>query len=113
MAPRTIGELTRGMAHGGHIRHKNYEFISIEGLVLASAFSHSLDLCPRDLDPMAHDGHTLKIAPSGSIPKFTYIGGLVHPLSSPVMAKSSTQEARGPWLMADSPKEWPRPVTSF
>ena len=31
MAPRTAGELTGRMAHGGHIRRNNYEFISIKG----------------------------------------------------------------------------------
>jgi hypothetical protein len=28
MGPRTISGLAREMAHGSHIRHENYEFIS-------------------------------------------------------------------------------------
>ena len=80
MAPRTVGGLARGMAHDGHIRHENHEFIGVEGLAPMSAFSHGLDLRSRDLDPVAYGGHTLKTALSGSILEFTYIGGQ-YPLS--------------------------------
>jgi hypothetical protein len=83
------------MAHAGHIHHKNYEFTGVKGLVPASAFSRGLDLRLGDLDPVAHDRHTLGTAPSSSILVFTYIG-CQYPLSSPVMAKSSSQEAGGP-----------------
>ena len=75
MAPSTIGGLAHGMAHSGHIRHKNHEFISIEGLAPMSTFSHSPDLRSRDLDPMAYGRHTLRTALSGNILGFTYKGG--------------------------------------
>jgi hypothetical protein len=42
-----------------------------------STFSHGLDLCPRDLDPVVHGGHTLRTALGGNILEFTYIGGTV------------------------------------
>jgi hypothetical protein len=77
MAPRTVGGLAHRMAHGGHIHHENYKFIGAEGSAPASAFSHGRDLRPRDLDPAFHGRHTLRIALSGSIPEFTYIGGPV------------------------------------
>jgi hypothetical protein len=77
MAPCTVGGLARRMAHGGHIHHENYEFISTEGSAPTSAFSHGRDLRPGDLDPAFQGRHTLKIALSDSIPEFTYIGGLV------------------------------------
>ena len=32
IAPRTVGGLAHGMAHGGHIRHENYEFIGVTEL---------------------------------------------------------------------------------
>jgi hypothetical protein len=66
------------MAHGGHIRHENYEFTDIEGLAPTS--SCVLDLRFRDLDPVVYDGHTLKTALSGNILEFTYIRGQ-YPLS--------------------------------
>ena len=77
MASCTAGGLARGMAHGGHNHHDNYEFVNIKGLASASAFSCGLDLHPRDLDPVIHGGHTLKTALGGYIPKFTYLEGLV------------------------------------
>ena len=39
MAPCTTGGLARGMAHDGHIRNENYEFIAVKGPALASALS--------------------------------------------------------------------------
>jgi hypothetical protein len=93
LAPRTVSGLAHGMAHGGHIRHKNYEFTGAGGPAPASAFSHALDLCFRDLYPAVYDGHTLETTLSGSIPEFTYIGGQ-YPPSPPATAKSSTQEAK-------------------
>ena len=89
MAPHTIGGLAHGMAHGGHIRHKNYEFTGVRGPAPASAFNRVLDLRSEDLDPMVYGGHTLGTALSSSIPEFTYIGGPVSSLA-PAMAKSST-----------------------
>jgi hypothetical protein len=68
MAPHTAGGLTHGMAHGGHIRHKNYEFIGAKGPSPMSAFRHGLALHPRDLDPAAHGRHTLKTTLGGCIP---------------------------------------------
>ena len=50
MAPHTVSGLARRMAHGGHIHHKNREFIGVGWLVPTSAFSHGPDLCSRDLD---------------------------------------------------------------
>ena len=75
MSPRTIGGLTHGMAHGGHICHESYEFIGIEGPTSASAFSHGLDLCFGDLDFMVHGGQTLRTALMGCILESTHIGG--------------------------------------
>jgi hypothetical protein len=85
MAPRTIGGLTGRMADGGHISCENYEFTGIGGPAPASAFSRTLDLCYGDLDPAVYGRRTLGIALSGSIPEYTYIGGL-YPHSSPTMA---------------------------
>ena len=65
------------MAHGGHIYHKNYEFIGAKGPAPMSTFSHGPDLHPRDLDPAVHDGHSLGTALGGYIPEFTYLEGLV------------------------------------
>jgi hypothetical protein len=59
MAPHTAGGLAHRMAHGGHIRHKNYEFISAKGPTPTSAFGRGPNLHPRDLDPAVHGGHTL------------------------------------------------------
>jgi hypothetical protein len=92
MAPRTVGGLTRGMAHDGHICHENYEFISAGGPAPEFAFRRALDLHFGDLDPVVYGGCTQ---------------GGQYPLSPSAMAKSSTQGARGPWLKADSPREWP------
>ena len=104
--------LTRGMAHGDHIRHKNYEFISAKGPAPTTAFSRGLDLHPRDLDPVVPRGHTLGTALGGCILEFTYVGGQ-YPPSSAVMAKSSTLEAESPWFMTNSHREWPQSATSF
>ena len=68
------------MAHCGHICHENHEFIDVEGPAPVSTFSHGLDLCSRDLDLMVYIRHTVGTAFSGSILKFTYIGGQ-YPLS--------------------------------
>ena len=59
MAPCTSSRLAGGMAPSGHIRRENYEFIGVKGSAPASAFSRIPDLHSRDLDPTAHDGHTL------------------------------------------------------
>jgi hypothetical protein len=77
MAPRTVGGLTRGMAHDGHICHENYEFISAGGPAPEFAFRRALDLHFGDLDPVVYGGHTLRTALGGSIPEFTYTGGPV------------------------------------
>ena len=89
MAPRTVGGLIGGMAHGGHIHHENYEFTSVRGPVPAFTFSYVLDLRFEDLDPTVYVGHTLRTTLNGSILEFTYIGGR-YPPSSLAMAKSST-----------------------
>ena len=36
MAPRTVGGLASGMAHGGHICYENFEFTGIKGPAPAS-----------------------------------------------------------------------------
>ena len=72
MAPRTVGELTGEMAHGGHIRRKNYEFTSIKWPAPTSARSYDPNLYHGDLGRVAHSGHTLRTASSGSILEFTY-----------------------------------------
>ena len=77
MAPRTNGGLARGMAHGSHIYHENYEFIGVKRPAPVSAFSRGQDLRPRDLDPVVYGEHTLKTTLNGSILEFTYIGGAV------------------------------------
>ena len=99
IAPRTIGGLAHGMARGGRICHENHGSISVEGPAPTSAFSHGPDLHPGDQDSIAYGGHTLRTAFSGSILEFTYIGGQ-YPPSPPAMAKTSTQEAKYPWLDA-------------
>jgi hypothetical protein len=71
MAPRTIGGLTGGMAHGGYMHHENYEFIGANGPAPASAISHSLDHHLGNLSSVAHGGHTPEIALRGCIPEFT------------------------------------------
>ena len=77
MAPRTADGLARGMAHGGHIRHKNYEFIGAKGPAPTSAFSRGPDLHSGDLDPTVHGGQTLRTALRVCIPEFTYPEGPV------------------------------------
>ena len=67
MAPRTASELTGGMAHDSHIRHKIYEFISVKGPTPVSAYNHGSDLYPRNLDPVAHGGHALGTSLGGCI----------------------------------------------
>jgi hypothetical protein len=112
MAPRTVGGLAGGMAHGGHIHLENYEFTGVRGPVPPSTFSHNPDLRYRDLDPAIYGERTLRTALSGSILEYTYIGGM-YPHSSPTMARPFVQEARRPWLMTNSPREWPQLATSF
>ena len=67
MAPRTAGELAGGMAHGGHIRRKSYEFIRIKGSTPASARGYDPNLCHRDPVHVARSGHNLKTGSSGNI----------------------------------------------
>ena len=74
MASRTVDGLACEMAHGCHICHENYEFISARGTTPTSAFSRALDLRFRDLDPAVYGGHALRTTISGSIPDFTYVG---------------------------------------
>ena len=69
------------MAHGGHIRHKNYEFISIKGPAPTSAHGYDPNLCHGNLGHIARSGHTLGTASSGSILEFTYLEGLVPSLT--------------------------------
>jgi hypothetical protein len=54
MAPRTIGGLVGGMAHGGHIHHENYGLIGVNGLAPTSTISHSLDLHLGNMSYVAH-----------------------------------------------------------
>jgi hypothetical protein len=77
MAPCTVSGLARGMAHGSHIRHENYEFIGAEGSVPAPAFSRGPNLRSRELDPAVYDGPTFGIAHRGSILESTSIRGPV------------------------------------
>ena len=63
MAPRTAGELAGGMAHGGHIGHKNYEFISIKGPALASARDYNPNLCHGDPGHVARSDTLLELPP--------------------------------------------------
>ena len=80
MAPHTTGGLTRGMAHGSHICHENYQFNDIEAPAPTFALSHGLDLRSRDLGLVVHGGHTLRTALRGCILECTYVGGLVSSL---------------------------------
>jgi hypothetical protein len=82
MAPHTAGGLAGGMALGGHIRRKNYEFTSIKGPALTTAHGYDPNLCHRDPGHVAHNGHTLKTASGGSILEFTYPEGLVPTLTT-------------------------------
>lgn len=77
MAPCTIDGFTRGTAPSGSIRHGNPKFISVDGPVPTSIFGLGQALQPGVLNSVAYGGHTLKMAPSGCITKFTYVGGLV------------------------------------
>jgi hypothetical protein len=72
----TCNELTQGMALTGHILLGNHTVNNTEGLALASAFSSGLDLRPGGLDPVIHDGQTLRTPDEGCIPESTHIGGL-------------------------------------
>ena len=80
MAPRTASELAGGMAHGGHICRKNYEFTSIKGPVAVTAYGYDPNLCHRDLRHVAHNGHTLETALGGCILEFTYLEGPIRSL---------------------------------
>jgi hypothetical protein len=77
MGPRTISGLAREMAHGSHIRHENYEFISAEGSAPAPAFSCGPNLHSGELDPAVYGGLTLGTTHRGSIAESTYIRGPV------------------------------------
>ena len=77
MAPRTVGGLAGGMAHGCHIRRENYEFTDVKEPAPASTYYHDPNLRHGYLSPVARGGHTLGTAPDGSIPRFTYVGGSV------------------------------------
>ena len=57
MAPRTVGGLAGGMAHGSHIHRENYGFIGTKGPAPASAISHSPDLHLGNLSTVAYGGH--------------------------------------------------------
>ena len=72
MTPCTTGELAGGMAHGGHIYRKNYEFISIKGLAPVTACGYDPNLYHRDPRHVARSGHTLGTTSGGSILEFTY-----------------------------------------
>ena len=105
-------KLTQGMALTGLILLGNHAVNDTKGPVPAPIFSCGPDLHLGGLDPMIHDGHTLKTPLGGCILEFTYMGDQ-HPLSPSAIAKTSTQEAKGTWPMASSPKEWPVVATSF
>ena len=77
IAPRTIGLLAHGMARGDHIRHENYEFISVEGPPPTSTHGYDPNLYHRDPGHVAYSGHTLETTSGGSILEFTYLEGLV------------------------------------
>jgi hypothetical protein len=71
MAPGTVGGLTGGMAHGGHIHRENYKFTGVGGPAPLFAFSRILDLQFEDLDPSVYNRHTLRtvqVAASQSLP---------------------------------------------
>jgi hypothetical protein len=82
MALPTAGGLASGMALGGHIRRKNYEFTSIKGPAPTTTHGYDPNLCHRDPGHVAHSGHTLRTAFSGSILEFTYLEGLVSSLTA-------------------------------
>ena len=89
MAPRTASELAGGMAHGGHIHRKNYEFISIKGLAPTSARGYDPNLCHGDLGHVAHNGHTLRTTSDGSNLEFIYLEG-----PAPSLTTSHSQASR-------------------
>jgi hypothetical protein len=63
------------MAHGGHIGHENYKFVSIEGPEPVSAFSHSSDLRLGDLGSTVLGGQTLRTTLGGCILESIHIEG--------------------------------------
>ena len=65
------------MVLDGHMRRKNYEFISIKGLAPASAHGYDPNLCHGNSGHVARSGHTLGTASDGSILEFTYLEGPV------------------------------------
>ena len=77
MAPRTTSELAGGMAHGSHIRRKNYKFISIKGPAPTPTRRYDPSLYHGDLGCVAHGGHPLRTAFGGYILEFTYLEGPV------------------------------------
>ena len=77
MAPRTVGGLAGGMAHGSHIHRENYGFIGTKGPAPASASGHSMDLHLGNLSSVAHGGHTPRTTLEGCIPEFIYPEGPV------------------------------------
>ena len=81
MAPRTVGELAGGMALGGHIRRKNYEFTSIKGPAPTTARGYDPNLCHRDPGHVACSGCALRTTSGGSILEFTYPEGPVPSLT--------------------------------
>jgi hypothetical protein len=75
MVPCIIGGSSHRMPRIGHICHKNYGFIDIEGPEPMSTLRHGLDFRYGELNPVTHGRHTVRSALSSSILEFTYIGG--------------------------------------
>jgi hypothetical protein len=100
------------MASTGHILLGSHVVNHTKGSAPTSAFGYGLDLCPRGLNPVIHGEHTLETLLRGCILEFTYLGGLA-PLMPHATTKTSTQEARGLWIMVSSPEEWSVVSTSF
>ena len=100
------------MASIGHILLGNHAVNHTKGLGPTSAFRRGPDLHPRDLDYAIHGGHTLETA-LGAASQSPPTQGGQYPYSSPVVARSSFQETRGPQLVTNSPGEWPRSAASF
>ena len=94
MAPRTTGELTGGMAHGGHIHHENYGFIGTNGPAPASTIGHSPDLHLGNLSSMVHNGHTPRTTLRGSILESTYPERLVPSLVASCVQVSHPRNQR-------------------
>ena len=67
MDPCIVDGLVGGMALGGHIHRKNYEFTSITGLAPTTAHGYDPNLCHRDPVHVARSGHNLKTGSSGNI----------------------------------------------